>query len=310
MTTVDDDSFAVIEPCAPADRREALSLAFNWLSPDDRERHVVHTLTAAETNPRAMAGLLVARRHGALCGAILVDVQPGRAALLHLPGTAGNAPCEKLAARLIVAAIEYCHQQGVRLVQSLLETDAEPGVRALAEAGLRHTVDLLYLVSTQDHFPESPPRTSLEFEPFVPGDETRLSAVIERTYVDSRDCPALDGTRAMSDVIEGYRHTGAHESTRWFFVRQAADDVGCLLLCDHPQHDQWELVYMGLVPEVRGRTLGMDVARYAQWQTRCAARGKLVLAVDADNEPALNMYAASGFFAWDRRSVFVRVLES
>lgn len=310
MTTVDDDSSVVIEPCAPADRREALSLAFGRLSPDDRERQVRYTLEAAATDPAMLAGLFVARRHGELCGAILVDVQAGRAALLHLPGMEETSPRERLSARLIAAAIEHCRQQGVRLVQALLETDAEPGAQALAEAGLRHTVDLLYLVSMQDHFPETAPRTSLEFEPYAPGGETRLAAVIERTYVGSRDCPELDGTRAMIDVIDGYRHTGEHASARWYFVREANSDVGCLLLTDHPQHEQWELVYMGLAPEVRGRTLGIDVARYAQWQTRRAARGKLVLAVDADNEPALKMYAACGFLAWDRRSVFVRLLES
>ena len=42
---------------------------------------------------------------------------------------------------------------------------------------------------------------------------------------------------------------------------------------------------------------------------RQAERKRLVLAVDAANEPALRMYAAAGFQAWDRRSVFVRVLD-
>ena len=37
-------------------------------------------------------------------------------------------------------------------------------------------------------------------------------------------------------------------------------------------------------------------------------RQRLVLAVDAANEPALRTYAAAGFQAWDRRSVFIRVM--
>ena len=310
MTTVDDDSSVVIEPCAPADRRKALSLAFGRLSPDDRERHVAYTLAGAEMNPASVAGLLIARHARTICGAILVDVQAGHTALLHPPGISVAGPHIKLARQLIDAALAHCRAQGVRLVQALLETDASPTAEWLTDAGLQHTVDLLYLVSTREHFPEFAPTTSLEFQLFTPADETRLAQVIERTYIDSRDCPALDGTREMRDVIEGYRYAGAPDSARWFFARQGAQDVGCLLLSDHPAHDQWELVYMGLVPEVRGRTLGIDVARYAQWQTRRAARGKLVLAVDADNEPALKMYSACGFLAWDRRSVFVRLLES
>ena len=33
-----------------------------------------------------------------------------------------------------------------------------------------------------------------------------------------------------------------------------------------------------------------------------------MLAVDAANEPALRGYAAAGFVAWDRRSVFLKLL--
>jgi hypothetical protein len=35
---------------------------------------------------------------------------------------------------------------------------------------------------------------------------------------------------------------------------------------------------------------------------------RLVLAVDAGNEPALRGYAAAGFVAWDRRGVFLKLL--
>ena len=38
-----------------------------------------------------------------------------------------------------------------------------------------------------------------------------------------------------------------------------------LLLADHPKARHWELMYMGLVPEVRGRGWGRQIARYAQW---------------------------------------------
>ena len=35
-----------------------------------------------------------------------------------------------------------------------------------------------------------------------------------------------------------------------------------------------------------------------------------MLAVDALNEPALSVYAAAGFRAWERRWVFVRLLNA
>ena len=63
------------------------------------------------------------------------------------------------------------------------------------------------------------------------------------------------------EVLSGYRTTGVFDPQRWLLVRQDGEDVGCLLLADHPTSSQWELVYMGLVPEVRGRGLGIELVR-------------------------------------------------
>jgi RimJ/RimL family protein N-acetyltransferase len=87
-------------------------------------------------------------------------------------------------------------------------------------------------------------------------------------------------------------------------MRHNDQAVGCLLLTDHPEYGNVELVYMGLTPSARGRGWGMDIARFAQWQTRQLGRARLVVAVDAANKPAIKMYSAVGFQAWDRRRVY------
>ena len=66
----------------------------------------------------------------------------------------------------------------------------------------------------------------------------------------------------------------------------------------------------GIVPWARGRGLGTDITRHAQWLAEKAGVEQLVLAVDALNEPALSVYAAAGFRAWESRWVFVRLLNS
>jgi hypothetical protein len=80
---------------------------------------------------------------------------------------------------------------------------------------------------------------------------------------------------------------------------------------------------MGITPESRGSARGVEIVRFAQWitgQARTAERNdggnvqqnvkhavdRLVLAVDVANAPAIRTYAAAGFQAWDRRSVFLR----
>jgi RimJ/RimL family protein N-acetyltransferase len=309
MTRADAEHRLIVEVCGAADRAAALQFVYSRLEPAQRERQVAHVLGLAAAGATTLEGLFVARTPDKLRGAILVDLQPGRVALLYPPGTSGKPLQAEVSAELLQAAIDFCTSRHVRIVQALLETDTGATADALGAAGLSHTVDLLYLVSTHESFPDVQPQSSLSFAPCQPDQQERLGALIERTYVASLDCPALDTARDIEDVLDGYRHTGVFAAERWLFVRQEGRDVGCLLLADYPEHDQWELVYMGLVPEVRGRTLGVDVTRYAQWLTRCAGRNRLVLAVDASNVPALAMYAACGFIAWDRRSVYVRLLE-
>jgi len=67
-------------------------------------------------------------------------------------------------------------------------------------------------------------------------------------------------------------------------------------------------VYMGVLPEWRGRGWGIEVAQWAQWRARILGRERLVLAVDAENGPALAAYVAAGFGAWDDRSAYICVL--
>jgi ribosomal protein S18 acetylase RimI-like enzyme len=90
-------------------------------------------------------------------------------------------------------------------------------------------------------------------------------------------------------------------------ARRGQRDVGCLLLADHPLQNQWELVYMGIVPEARGMRLGLAVTRHAQRLAHGAGRERLVLAVDAANAPALELYRRAGFLAWDQRRVFLKI---
>jgi RimJ/RimL family protein N-acetyltransferase len=199
-------------------------------------------------------------------------------------------------------------QEGVRLAQALLETDHGPEAELLSACGFPQVSKLLYLVSVDGSFPFSRPNDGLEFSEDRADQPQRMARLVERTYRGSLDCPAVDGVRQIEDVLEGYRASGVFDPTRWIIARHRDQDIGCLLLTDHPRDNQWELLYMGVVPEARGHGFGVAMARYAQWLAREAGRNRLVLAVDAANLPAIAAYAAAGFVAWDHRSVYLRIL--
>ena len=298
-----------IEP-APHERQSgALALVFGDLPPEQRAEHVAGLLSQSRDGTLPLGGLLDACRDGRQVAALWAHLQPGKTAVLWPPRLV-EGEGEPTAERLLNAAVEYFRRHDVCMAQSLLCTDTGADADRLRSAGFSHLSDLLYMVCPLDTFPTSDPRemaaTSYEVELYDEAKHERLTRIVERTYEQTLDCPDLNGVRDMDDVLAGYRATGRFDPARWFIVRCEGRDAGCLLLTDHPSDEQWELIYMGVVPEQRGRGLGIELARYAQWLARAAGAQRLILAVDAANEPAIAAYGTAGFSAWDRRSVFMR----
>jgi ribosomal protein S18 acetylase RimI-like enzyme len=305
-----------IGPATVHRRRRALELVFGDLEPAVRRRQIDAILASGRPSC-SLEGLFEARRGDVAAGAVWTVIHPGRHAAVWPPRlAAGQSP--DTARQLLAAALAFLGGRLVRLVHAALARDTGDDVRVLTEAGFTHVADLLHLVSLADRFPDSPPAAHLVFEPVRPVDFDRLGRLLEATYAQTLDCPALNGLRLARDVLDGYRATGSFDPNRWFIVRddQFAGDVaagqpgdaGCLLLTDHPEAGHWELMYMGLAPAARGRGWGLDMVRHAQWLTRQSGRQRLVLAVDAANAPAIAAYAAAGFVTWDRRSAFLKVL--
>jgi len=150
-------------------------------------------------------------------------------------------------------------------------------------------------------------RGPLQFVSRAGDQPQRLGPLLEQTYIDTLDCPALDGVRPMSDVLEGYRRQGRHAPDDWYFVQQQGVDVGALLLAEHPGYGNWELVYMGVIPTARGQKLGDAIIRLALEVAARRGAERLVLAVDEHNAPALRAYERAGFVTWDRRLVYARL---
>jgi ribosomal protein S18 acetylase RimI-like enzyme len=230
---------------------------------------------------------------------------PGKTAQVWLPRLESGEP-SATALGLFQAIDAWLEEQSIELAQALFEQISEEEEQLLLQAGFVYLSDLLYLASPTEQFPESSPASQLEFTPYDPSRHEALKSVIEATYFQTLDCPKLNDLRDMEEVVEGYRSSGVFLANLWSLVRFEGKDIGCLLLVDHPEYDNVELVYMGVVSATRGRGFGMEIARFAQWQTKCLGRARIVVAVDAANEPAVRMYSAVGFQAWDRRRVYFR----
>ncbi len=275
--------------------------------PDDVRKEQTESLLGAVAGDQdASEGFLGAFRAGRLVGAVFSQIMPGKTAVVWPPRLIPGEPSDTAVA-LLESTSQRCSTHHVRLAQVLLESDDRGHELVLREAGYEFLANLLYLVCPDDEFPDSLPQGPVEFEPYCPANHERFTRVVEATYYGTLDCPGIDGIRENEDVLAGYRATGVFDPDRWLIVRHQSSDVGCLVLTDHPEHGNLELIYMGIVPTLRGHGWGRDIARYAAWRARQAGRERLVVAVDAANEPAIRMYVAVGFQAWDQRSVYMKL---
>jgi N-acetylglutamate synthase-like GNAT family acetyltransferase len=282
----------------------ALGLLFADELPAERELRVAAALDEIGQAKDSQDVVLAARADGGCVGAVWLQIRPGGVASLWRPAVAAKQP-ESLALQLIAAALDAAVSAKVNLVTTLLAHRAAREASWLAGCGFSHAFDLVYLVSPVAVFPSAAPRGPLEYEPFTMDGWDRMGAIIERTYVGSRDCPAVQKLRTIEEVLRGYRAIGHFDPARWLFVRKDGRDIGCLLLAQYGDATQWELVYLGLAPEARGHGFGVEMVRRAQWLAHGGGAEQLALAADADNAPALNMYWAAGFAARDQRSVFL-----
>jgi mycothiol synthase len=284
---------------------EALRLvARAW--PQDERAAQLAAISALATSGRASELVLVeARRDRQLVGASLAQCLPGKAAVVWSPQI---AEVEDLATQqlLLQELHRFLSEAGVQLAQALVDEPSVDVRAALQAAGYIHAGDLSYMAALADCFPHRPPAAPLSYEPYQPDQPDRLERLVAATYGGSLDCPLVDGMRETADVLAGYRAVGVFRSDLWLIVRGHDRDVGCLLLADHPDENQLEIVYLGLVPAARGRGWGRLITAQALWMARQCRRSRVVLAVDATNWPAIAIYVAVGFAGWDRRSVLVR----
>jgi len=295
-----------IDRVPPGRQVEAFNRVFADVEATARARLVADLI--ATSGPTGLDGLLEARRGKQQVGAVWAQMQAGSVGNLWPPVLATEEGDPQVARGLLRAACGYLKQAGAEIAQAIVSPEDHRQATRLTTARFVWMADLLYLASTERQFPHDAPAASLQFEPYRAEEHERMQRVIERTYVGTLDCPKLSGIRNMDDVLEGYRATGQFRAAWWLFVRDGAGDIGCLLLTDHPQPGQVELIYMGVVPEARGKGHGILITRHAQWLACLAGRSRLVLAVDASNGPARTTYERAGFVAWAQRSVFMRSL--
>jgi ribosomal protein S18 acetylase RimI-like enzyme len=281
-----------IVPAAPSD----LPAACRALFPDPAQADRLLALFAAgEFDP---AGLLTARVGGQLVGSALYQLHPGHAAVAWPPGADQPGVADTLA----LAVVERFRSAGVKQAQCLLRPTDRPLAGPLERAGFRPITELTFLCRPVGAADATATGSWLRFDPVAeptPAFATALSA----TYDGTLDCPELNGTRTIDEILAGYQARA--DRPDWWLAADGGEPVGVVILSPGPRPGIAELSYLGLVPAVRGRGLGRDLLRFALARAAASAAEWLSLSADVRNEPALRLYRAWGFREYDRQHVLL-----
>lgn len=228
-------------------------------------------------------------------------------------------------AKLLMAVCEAAAGDPVlrhHLPQALLEPEQSDAVAAYLAAGFVRLADLAYMRRVITHggrreavaWPAGVEVVSLADLPYEEG-ERGLREALEGSYVDTLDCPALCGMRAVEDVVVSHRSVGEYDPGFWWLVRAKGGVgsgggryVGCMLINPGVSEDTAELVYLGLSPEARGKGLARGLLTMGLSKLGHGRESVLACAVDLQNRPALKLYEGLGFRRFALRIAVVKPL--
>jgi len=290
-------SFATIRDVPPGE----LTNCLQWLLPHvtvARASWIVAQLTARVQRQRVSDILAVEQScNEIVIAAGIAMVQPASSATL-LAIQDEDLPDSRTESPLMDNLVGRMRSLGVRFVQA--SSDSADEQLTLGRNGFTKIADLVFLVLEADVFGRLDPigdRDDVVFE--TVGDNTEAMGIVcdvaARSFLETADCPRLSLFRSPEEIVEGYRMSLNFDPTLWRIVRSKGEVVGCLLLAVHPPEGAVEISYMGLVPQWRRRGLGRSILRHAYAIANARRAPRMVLAVDRENLPAVELYRRQGW---------------
>ena len=291
---------------------EAVSLQFQELPSDERQVQIEQLLESHGCGDVNIDDSRIILDAGRVVGVLLLVAQNDGTIYVWPAATDSRIPpydATRMRRELYAAAVRVVDESGVWIAQSLLESTEEETSLGLSDNGFPKLTSLLFMNRSLDiPVPPTvlPPDCRLiSFD--AESDRGRYARTIERTYVGTLDCPELNGCRNGEQSLLGHRRSGIFDPSRWLLLTDGDVDAGLLLLTEHPEDQVWEVVYVGLVPEVRGRGLGRLLLLEGLHRAQQARALEVVLAVDERNDPAIALYEGLDFTSFERRLVHARL---
>ena len=303
--------------CHPSDKaqlREALAVLLERaeLTPADVDEHIDTLLRYAERRNLSLEHCLIAQEQRRIRSACLCIDSPGRIASVFIPGLPRFLGPQEAVVALLTESVRLARQRNVQILQATLAPDAALEADLYRQAGFQRLTQLIYMDSdlTQP-IPLDPTPAEITWETYDASDASRhalFAQVVQGTYEGGLDCIALNGVRDIEDILASHAAAGDFTEESWLVARVADVPMGVILLSYLPERWACEVVYMGVLPAMRGRRFGAALLRRAVDLAREQAVNTLCLTVDAGNVPAQRLYRRFGFRETSRRDVWLAIL--
>lgn len=289
----------IIEPVRHEDLTQAMQQALVRVPIAQRHARVQLCLDLVDKGTLDARNIWIAREGPDIVGVQVCVALSGSASLFWLPST--QAP---VADALIEAALDGVRRQGCKIAHALAMTEDQPWTEPLRRKGFQPITCLHQMGHSLCDIPDQGALT-LRYEAYRPSLADLFAATLERTYLGSLDCPELNGARSIAEVIHGHKAQGIFHPEYWWVAFERTEPVGVVMLAEMPDGLTWEMIYIGLIPEARGRGLGREMMLHAMHALRAQPMIALVLAVDARNVPARAVYESLGFIEIDRQEALL-----
>jgi len=299
----------------PSQLPELLEILLAHLPDELRQPRIELTLRQCEqevcresnAQTRTLYEIFHFERDGQMIGGVFSMLRSDGTLLALQPAVVPTEPEQSL--RLAYETlIEFAIDHHARLVMLLVDFQQSADEPLLRWFGFEKVSELLNLNAERVVFPTHRPTGHLTFRPYKNELWDKMTALVEKTYINTFDFPQLTGLVPAEYILRGYQESHIFDPSLWYFVEFRSQVIGVLLLTQIEDSEHLELTYLGLAEEFRGQGLSREIVQFAQYIAKLQNASHLLTAVDSANLPALNTYMRCGFQMHDQKEIYVRYL--
>ncbi len=289
-----------VRPVQRSEIDQALRLILAGSTGSDSDEAVLDFLRLSTWRGLDLTMIWVAAKpeNGQIIWAVLPIASAGRGMILMVPPRLRPGLYPRHVAELVASATLEPRRAECNLVQCLVDPEHRAVWRAMLDCNFSEIAELTYLGR---HVRDTIPGRIFDEQRFRlwrydRAQHYRFASTIEKTYIGSLDCPKLNGKRHIEDIIASHKSAGEFDPELWHLLTDSQDrELGVMLLSRLHRREGFELVYIGLTPEARGKRLADMLMRVGMNTLAHEGGGAIVTAVDANNSAARKLYHRHGF---------------